>query len=151
MFRALSVDESLMKRTLILFIFLVSTVAQAGLNLVIEHPRNPSHKKDSYKIDCAKKCALEIVSTSPVKGEVDEKFESKVKAIWSLGIPKDVNIRESRVLYTVTAVDGEKKISFKVGHPNLYEGEELSKYLGVISYIEELKRTMRSELQGEKK
>jgi len=140
-----------MKKTLILFIILISTASQAGVNLVIEHPRNPSHIKDRYKVACEKKCALEIEAMNPIKGQVDEKFESKVKGIWSLGIPKDVNIRESRVLYTVTAVDGDKKIEFKVGHPDLYEGEELSKYLGVISYIEDLKRTMRSELQGEKK
>jgi len=140
-----------MKKSLILFIILISTASQAGVNLVIEHPRNPSHINDRYKIDCDKKCALEIESSNPVKGQVDEKFEAKVKAIWSLGIPKDVNIREGRVLYTITAMDGDKKIEFKVGHPNMYEGEELSKYLGVISYIEELKRTMRSELQGEKK
>ena len=139
-----------MKRTVILFIFMISTVAQAGVNILIEHPRNPSHLKDSYKVECDKKCALEIVTTTPAKGLVDEKFESNVKAIWSLAIPKEVNIRESSVLYTVSATDGDKKIEFKIGHPNLYEGEELSKYLGVISYIEELKRTMRSELQGEK-
>lgn len=140
-----------MKRTLIVFILLFSSLAQAGVNLLIEHPRNPSQLKDRYKVDCAKKCALEIEALNPVKGQVDEKFESKVKAIWALGIPKDVNIRESRVLYTVTAIDGDKKIEFKIGHPDLYEGEELSKYLGVISYIEDLKRTMRSELKGEKK
>lgn len=140
-----------MKRTLILFILLFSTELFAGVNIVIEHPRNPSHLKDRYSIDCQKKCALEIQNMNPVKGEVNENFESKVKGIWSLGIPKDVKIRESRVLYSVKAKDGDKIVEFKIGHPDLYEGEELSKYLGVISYIEELKRTMRSELQGEKK
>ncbi len=140
-----------MKSTLIILTLVVSTFANAGVNLLIEHPRHPNQQKDKYTVDCDKKCALEIVAMNPEKGKASDQMEIKVKELWSLVIPKAVPLRENRVLYKVSAVDGDKKIEFKVGYPENYEGEELAKYMGVINYIETLKRTMRSELEAGKK
>lgn len=148
--QAFKVDKSLMKRTLIVLIVLVSSFAQASVDLLIEHPRNPSKLKDRYTVNCDKKCALEIQALNPLKGNGDHKVETKVKELWSIQLPKDDNIR-GRVLYTITAVDGDKKISLKVGYPDNYDGDELSKYLGLISYIEDVKKTMRSQLEAGKK
>jgi hypothetical protein len=140
-----------MKRTLILLFILISSLAQAGVNLVIEHPRNPSNNNDSYEIACDKKCAINIVAMNPVNGELDQKFESVVKQLWSLALPDDAKIRSHRLLYKVEAQDGEKKIQLNIGYPEMYQGEELAKYLGVISYIENVKRSMRSGLEAGKK
>ena len=140
-----------MKRTLIVFIFTLSTFAQAGVNLIIEHPRHPNQQLDKYKVNCDKKCVLEIDALNPEKGYGDSKFNSQVKSLWSVPLPKEVNIRDHKVLYKVTAIDGDKKIEFKIGYSDIYSGEELVKYLNVIQYIETLKRTMRSELEAGKK
>lgn len=140
-----------MKRTLISLLILLSTGAQAGVNIVIEHPRNPSQKKDLYKVECDKKCAVEIVAREPVKGDVDEKFQAKVKELFSLPLPENSNKTRGRLVYTVTAVDGDKKIDLRLGHVEDYEGPQLVKYLDVISFIETLKKSMRTELAGVKK
>lgn len=140
-----------MKRTLIVLIALVSSFAQANVDLLIEHPRNPSKIKDRYTVSCDKKCALEIQALNPLKGNGDHKVETKVKELWSLVLPKDANIHKSRILYAITAVDGDKKISLKIGYPDSYDGDELSKYLGLISYIEDVKKIMRSQLEAGKK
>lgn len=135
-----------MKRTLFILIFLLSTAAHAGANLLIEHPRNPSQKRDRYRIDCLKKCAVEIVARESAKGELDENFETRIKEIFSLSLPESSKLKSSRLVYTVTAIDGDKKIELRLAHVEEYKGEQLLKYLGVISYIETLKKSMRSEL-----
>ncbi len=140
-----------MKRTLMVLIVLVSSFAQAGVDLLIEHPRNPSKIKDRYSVSCDKKCALEIEALNPLKGNGDHKIETKVKELWSLVLPKETKVSKSRILYTITAVDGDKKLSLNVGFPDNYDGDELSKYLGLISYIEDVKKTMRSQLEAGKK
>lgn len=151
MFKVLSVDENLMKRTLTALIILITTTAYGGVNIVITHPRNPSQKKDLYKVNCEQKCAVEIVASDSKKGELDEKFQVRVKELFSLSLPENSTKSFGRLVYTVTAVDGDKKIDLRLGHVEDYEGKQLEKYLDVISFIETLKKSMRSELAGVKK
>lgn len=140
-----------MKRTLILLIILFSTASFAGVEMLIEHPRNPSQKKDHYKINCDKKCAVEIVALNSASGEVDERIQAQVKELFTLSLPENSKTKSSRIVYTVTANDGDKKIELRLGHVEEYKGEQLEKYLGVISYIETLKKSLRAELAEVKK
>ncbi|MFL5810214.1 MAG: hypothetical protein ACJ749_11880 [Flavisolibacter sp.] len=151
MFKTLGSEEGLMKFLLILSIIMTNAFAKAGVQILIEHPRNPSHQIDSYKIQCDKKCAFQIIALNPAQGESDLKLETKVKDLWSMVLPKEDTINPNRVFYKIQAMDGEKKLEINIGHAGDYQGEEMLKFLKVISFIEDIKRSMRFEIEAGKK
>lgn len=137
---------------LLLSIIAMISLAHAGTSLRIEHPRKPSYQKDLYSIVCQKECVLEIKSNEPGKGlSKADVFESKIKELVNLEesnmLPKSDKVL-SRLLYTIEADDGKRKLRLVLGYPTSYKGEEYKKYVSVISRIEELKLTMSLEMQG---
>ncbi|MFP5386165.1 MAG: hypothetical protein ACLGHN_08810 [Bacteriovoracia bacterium] len=144
-----------MKRSSILTLLLFVSTAHAGVSLHVEHPRNPSHAIDHYKIKCDAKCALEIQSPSPGKGSSSsELYQAKIKELLSMksaGTLPETKVNARPVLYKIEASDGKNSINLVLAYPLSYEGEEYIKYVNVISVIEEVKRSMVLELMESKK
>lgn len=143
-----------MNKIIMTVVSLLTFEAHAGLELKLEHPRYPSKVEDKYLITCKTECDLEILSNESLKGtSTSPQFETKIKELMNLHIqgflPKEPE-DDSRILYKIAARDGSKKFDLVVGYPMSYEGREYTKFTQLISVIEEIKRSMKSELREKK-
>lgn len=126
----------------------------ADVTLTIDHPRFPSRQTDRYTVKCENECFVEILSADAVKGNADKQtLEGKIKELIDFeekgGLPKPSKALR-KVLYQIRANDGKRTVHMTIGYPMSYEGAEFSKYSKFISFLEDLKFTMRNELRERK-
>lgn len=124
-------------------IFIPFSFAIGDTSLSIEHPRNPSHQKDSYIVNCKKNCDLKVTTSAKRQGTSSVvTFESKINeliAIAAADFPNDKKIKAHQVLYTIKASDGSRNVELTLGYPKSYLGEDYKKYSDLIVKLEELK------------
>lgn len=129
--------------------------AHAGVSLQFEHPRYPSHETDHYSIKCESSCEIEVKSKQPLEGRSHSMhFQTKIKELLNLHaqgfLPNELPGIPQKVLYKIEAQDGDKKFNLLLGYPKSYTGEQFTKYTQIISIIEDVKRSIISELQEKK-
>lgn len=143
-----------MKKLIMTLCAVYASATHAGVTLKLEHPRYPSQVKDEYSVSCEKECAIEIVSEESGKTKVSQEvLQGKIKELMNLHVqgflPKEP-AKLRKVLYKIKATDGDKKFDLLVGYPMSYEGTEYTKFSQLISVLEDIKRTMRTEIQEKK-
>ncbi len=133
-------------RNIFFLLIIPFSMAQAGTSLTIVHPRNPSHQKDSYIVNCHKECDLKVSTSTKRKGTAELiSFESKIKNLIDIAADRfseDENFLAHQILYTIEATSNNKKISLTLGYPKKYLGKDYQKYSDLVVKIEEIKREM---------
>ncbi len=138
-----------MKFYLLIVLIIGSVSALAEATFQLEDSSSASKLKDLYVISCTEKCKILIRSTK--NADIISKSSSwlgLIRELIAVDKPKLVNskITGRKLLYRVIVNDGDKKINFVIGYPNIYTADEIQLYKNLVSKVEHLKNAMKSEV-----